>query len=135
MRELTIIQHKVGEDKQDSIWYDGNLSSIEEGDWTGLLSVVGDIRIEIKGEKFVFKNGSHANFIQDISEYVKNDADIYNLIKQELIDFDNSNWFEVEFENKVTREVISDVLDVESYDGAITAFKEYFEYLLEQKNG
>jgi len=135
MREFNIIQDKKREDRQDIIWYNGVLAAISEGNWRGSLFVYGGIKVKIGEDIYVEKSGSNPKFIKDISKHIECDQDIYDLIEKDLIDFYENSWFEVMFENTTTNEDISDVLDAGSYDDAIEAFKEYFEYLLEQKNG
>lgn len=134
MRTFEIIQPKISEDRQDVIWYDGAIAITHQGDWTGLLSAIGSIRIAIGEDIYVAKGGSNPNFIEDISKHIKSDQDIYDLIEKDLIEFDNNSWFEVTFENTATNEVISDVLDAGSYDDAIQGFKDYFSYLIEKES-
>lgn len=128
MNKITIIQDKISNLHNDSLWYDGDIASfIKENGTELLLMACGDIRICDKKSEIVFDgrkirgNGIKGGF--------KDDTDLRKIGDNRDLDeyyWENNNWFEILFKRKGDKSWDSIMGDVcYTYDGGINLLKDY----------
>ena len=86
---------------KDSIWYGGDIVSIEYKHYTITIGAYGDIRAIINGEYYCDKSngGMFAEYLPEQNIY--NDQDLQRAVEENRIEFENNNWFEaVIWDNK-----------------------------------
>ena len=76
--------------RKDSIWYGGDIVSINLGRYQVIIGAYGDIRATINGEWYVDKcnGGNFADYLRE--QNIHNDEDLKNAD----INYENNNWFE-----------------------------------------
>ena len=94
--------------KCSSIWYGGILASITSGENEFSLYANGDVRaylIDKRNDETIayVKDKSNAGcFGDEMSQYIKNDAHLMEIIREEdpiySLEIDDNNWFEVFFD-------------------------------------
>ena len=129
---LKIIQEKLRYDRQDVIWYNGDIATMENDDFKITLSAVGQIRFNFGDDEFVFKNGNFQQFIIDIENVFNNDDELYELIMNDKLTFENNNWFEVFIETKNGELYAEFVADAVDYSTAILELKSMFDFYLQE---
>lgn len=81
-------------DRQDSIWYGGDIVSIEIRGYIVYIGAYGDLRVIINGWEYVDKNNG-GMFVQYLEENgIHNDTELKEAIQNGTIEFLNNNWFE-----------------------------------------
>lgn len=98
--KVTWLQNFDNEHK-DSIWWGGDIVSIEYGKYTITIGAYGDVRAIINDEYYCDK-GNGGMFAEYLPEQkIFNDKDLQKAIKENRIEFENNNWFEaVIWDNK-----------------------------------
>ena len=141
MVKVTIVQPKIDENHQDSIWYGGTIAVAEEGDYIVTLVADGDVRAFLIDkddedniiEKVVDKNCA-GEFYNVMGRYFKSDREVYKAEGDGLLVFNNNNWFEVFVENTKTQECDSFVAEG-NYDEIIKDIKDNFNSYAEWIDG
>jgi hypothetical protein len=124
-----IIQRKISNLHNDSVWYDGDIAKITKSNGTKLLLIAtGEIRIEAKKGGIVFDGFKERN--SGINGGFQNDLDLKKIGNNytDKYRWENNNWFEVIYMQKVDSNWDSDVGNVVyDYDEAIALLESYFE--------
>ena len=115
--KITWLQ-KFDNQHKDSVWYGGDIVSIEFGRYTIIIGAFGDIRACINGDYYCDKNngGMFKEYLNE--QHIYNDEDLSKAEQEGKIEFGNNNWFEaVIWDNKAKDYV-------ESYDTVIDELDE-----------
>ena len=125
--KIEILQERISEDHNDSIWYDGVIAITIKPNGTELLLIAtGEIRIMSKDGNLVFDGDKERN--EGIEGGLNSDKDLKKLgyENNEKYSWVNNNWFEVIFKKKGEKCFDSIMGDVAyEYDQAIGLLKGY----------
>ena len=126
--EIIIIQKKISEKHNDSIWYDGTIAEVTKQNGTELRWIAcGEIRINNKEGDLVYDCKERNDGIKG---GLKNDNDLKKIGNNynDKYYWDMNNWFEVMIKPKGSK-VFDDVLfDVaQEYDEALSLLNSYIE--------
>lgn len=80
-------------------WYGGFVSEIFYKGYTFKLEANGDVRAALyadQGEElcYVKDRGNQGRFMDEMSYYIENDTQLLDLIEDDLLVFENNNWWE-----------------------------------------
>ena len=99
------LQQEIEYGKCSSIWYGGFLASVTSGESEFSLYANGDVRAYLVDKPtnetivYVKDKSNSGRFGEEMSQYIKNDTHLMEIIKQEdpiyNLEMDNNNWFEV----------------------------------------
>ena len=119
----TIIQDKL-KGKEDSFFYEGEISSIELPNGTILsLIATGDIRININEDWY-----DNGNLSDGIEKYKLTDKVLCKLEEEDKLSWENNNWFEVTWLKKGSDCWDCDIGQVaHTYEEALELLKVYAE--------
>lgn len=110
---------------KDSVWYGGEIVSVEIGAYTITIGAYGDVRAIINDEYYVDKcnGGNFAEYLRE--QGIEDDDDLRRADKKGRIKWENNNWFEAVFFNNDTQEYL------ETYDTIVDELDENddFEWL------
>ena len=115
--EIEILQDKIDDDHQDSLWYGGRIAEISYKGYTFIVGAYGDVRATLLDENeneiaYVRDKNNRGWFYNEMSPFIKSDNELYELENKGLLELENNNWFEV----------LIDGPDGEQYDlGWVTA--------------
>ncbi len=129
---LKILQEKLRHDRQDVIWYDGEIATMENDDFKITLNALGQIRFSFGDNDFVFKGGNHERFISEIETVFDNDDTFYEMIHNDKLSFENNNWFEIFVETIDGDPYAYFVADAVDYSTAILELKSMFDFYLQE---
>jgi hypothetical protein len=129
---LKIIQDKLRHDRQDVIWYDGIIATMENEDFKITLNALGQIRFNYKDNDFVFKGGNHERFLSEIETVFDNDDTFYEMIHNDELSFENNNWFEISVETIGGEPYADFVADAVDYSTAILELKSMYDFYLQE---
>ena len=128
-QEIEIIQEKISEDHNDSVWYDGIIAEVLKSNGTRLrLIAAGEIRIYERDGDIVFDGYKERN--GGIEGGFKSDKDLEKIgcNYDDKYYWDMNNWFEVMYKQDDDEYWESSVGDVaHEYDEAIDLLKAYME--------
>ena len=99
MSKLYIIQPKISDNHQDSVWYNGDIAMINDH----YLVAFGIIKADYDGERF-----KGDNLAYHLLNNNKDDSELDN------VEFHENNWFEIIYPDNE-----SYTPDAQDYDGAI----------------
>jgi len=95
--EIIFIQD-IMHGKKSHYWYGGKVVEIEYKGYTFSIEAVGDVKATLykDGEPFAYikDKGNNGYFDSEMSPYIENDEDLYDLIGHGDLIFDNNNWWE-----------------------------------------
>lgn len=103
------------DNKQSHFWFGGVVAKMHHKGYDFYISAVGDVigsLTDEKGEEIAYiKDTSNGGWFEnEMSYYIKNDTELYDLEEQGRLVFTNNNWWEVYIE-KDQIEMYYDVLD------------------------
>ena len=115
--EIEILQNKIDDEHQDSLWYGGRIAEIKYKGYTFIVGAYGDVRATLLDENeneiaYVRDKCNSGRFYEEMSPYIKSDVDLGRKEAEGKLSLENNNWFEV----------LIDGADGEQYDlGWVTA--------------
>jgi hypothetical protein len=127
-----IIQEKLRYDRQDVIWYDGDIATMENDDFKITLTALGQIRFNFCDNDFVFKGGNHERFVSEIENVFDNDDAFYEMVHNDDLSFENNNWFELVVEKSNGEPYAEFVAESVDYSTAILELKAMFDFYLQE---
>lgn len=98
--EVFFNQYAIDDEHQDSLWYGGRVVEILFKGYRFILGAYGDIcasLLDENNEEVAYlkdKNNSGA-FYTEMSYYIKNDKELFDLENEGRLVLENNNWFEV----------------------------------------
>ena len=88
----------IDKDHMAHYWYGGLCAEIKYKGYTFSIHAIGDVYAEYYTEDddcIDIRDKNNAGvFYEELSEYLENDADLYNAIERERLIFDANNWWE-----------------------------------------
>ena len=102
--ELKILQDKIDDEHQDSLWYGGRIAEIKYKGYTFIVGAYGDVVATLWGRNndgsdyelaYVKDKNNAGRFYEEMSPYIKSDVDIGRKEAEGKLVLDNNNWFEV----------------------------------------
>ncbi len=150
--KLIINKYQGNNNQDNSLWYGGKVAEVITDKETYTIEAIGDVRCNLiakhdmtiddidykKGdviENVTDKNGIGL-FKEKLEKFIKNDDELIQMLIDENPDYElvfgNNNWLELFYES----EKESDILDIDSIDGAIKNVLEQIneDLKLEQNN-
>ena len=99
-------KQKFDNEHKDSIWYGGDIVTIENDDYSVTISACGDIRAIINGNYYCDKNngGMFAEYLP--KEKIFDDNDLKQAIEEGRIEFEDNNWFEAIIWDKKSKDYV-----------------------------
>ena len=100
-------------ERKDSIWYGGDIVSVDIGRYEITIGAYGDIRALVNGNYYTDKcnDGNFIDYLRE--EGINNDKELKMAIEKHKIKFENNNWFEAFIWDKKNKDY------VETYDTII----------------
>lgn len=135
-------QPMIDSDHRHSLWYGGDVLSIDYKGYTLTLRANGEVRgwyqksqdeplIEIRD------SSCHGDFYGIFQNIIPSDAILMSLLlpgdKQTILNMEDTNWWEV-FISQGDDEITSVPLDSETYDEAITELVQHADQFIDQDN-
>lgn len=102
--ELEILQDKIDDEHQDSLWYGGRIAEIKYKGYTFIVGAYGDVIATLWGRNndgsdyelaYVKDKNNAGRFYEEMSPYIKSDVDLGRKEAEGNLLLDNNNWFEV----------------------------------------
>lgn len=124
---------KFDNKKKDSIWYGGDIVTVDLGRYQVTIGAYGDIRAFINGEYYCDKcnDGCFEEYLEE--QGIHNDEELSDAIQNGKITFENNNWFEAVIWDKEEKEYIEtyDTIDEFDENDNFDWLKEWVEEIVE----